>query len=209
MKLQSICLLTTALIATVSAATELQVTVVDGPTECDESKRVSVGKAVSIHYTGFIDHSSETGDLGSKFDSSHDKEEQLHFQIGTGHVIKGWDEGLIGLCVGASAMLVVPPHMGYGGRGAGDVIPGNATLKYKVDILWVQDSPASQNYFAKIDSDEDGKISFEEFEAYFEAQGIDGIPEGAWEEEDKDGDGFISFDEFSGPKIDHASQDEL
>ena len=69
-----------------------------------------------MHYTGSIDESSATGDKGSKFDSSRDRGSTFDFRLGGGQVIRGWDEGLIGLCKGAKATLIIPPEMGYGAR---------------------------------------------------------------------------------------------
>jgi FKBP-type peptidyl-prolyl cis-trans isomerase len=88
-----------------------------------------------MHYTGTIDESSETGEKGSKFDSSRDRGSTFDFQIGVGQVIKGWDEGIVGLCVGAKAKLIIPPEMGYGAQGAGGVIPGGATLNFDVEVV--------------------------------------------------------------------------
>ncbi len=108
-------LLLTALVSATSAA-EVKVDVYEGPTECEGSDKVTAGNYLSMHYTGTIDESSETGEKGKKFDSSRDRDQTFDFQIGQGSVIKGWDEGLVGLCKGAKAKLVIPPDMGYGGK---------------------------------------------------------------------------------------------
>lgn len=153
-----------------------------------------------MHYTGTIDESSETGEKGSKFDSSRDRGQTFDFQIGQGRVIKGWDEGIIGLCKGAKATLIIPPDMGYGASGAGDVIPGGATLKFDIEVVDIKDGPPPPpNYFSMIDTDSNGFLDKAEIDAYFEKMGR-AVPDGLWENEDKDGDGKISWDEFSGPK---------
>ena len=196
----SACILATTLVATASAA-ELSVTVTDGPKECDDSEKVAPGYFLSMHYTGTIDESSETGEKGSKFDSSRDRQQTFDFQIGVGQVIRGWDEGIIGLCKGARATLVIPPEYGYGPQGVGGAIPGGATLNFDVEVVdFMTEPPPPPNYFKMIDINEDGKISKEEMLAFFAAQGREEIPDGLWENEDKNGDGFVSWEEFGGPK---------
>ena len=138
----------------VLSATELKVEVYDGPKECNDSEKVKSGQFLSMHYTGTIDESSETGEKGKKFDSSRDRGDTFDFQIGQGSVIKGWDQGIIGLCKGAKANLVIPPDMGYGASGAGADIPGGATLKFDVEVVDISDkAPPGPNYFAMIDTD--------------------------------------------------------
>ena len=117
-----------ALAAPALAATELSVKVYEGPTECADADKVKSGDYLEMHYTGTIDESSETGEKGKKFDSSRDRGQTFDFQIGAGRVIKGWDEGIVGLCKGAKATLVIPAKMGYGASGAGGDIPGGATV---------------------------------------------------------------------------------
>ncbi|MGE8396143.1 MAG: FKBP-type peptidyl-prolyl cis-trans isomerase [Comamonas sp.] len=92
------------------------------------------GKRVTVHYTGWL---YKDGVQGAKFDSSKDRNDPFVFQLGAGMVIKGWDKGVEGMKVGGKRTLIIPPEMGYGARGAGGVIPGNATLKFDVELLAV------------------------------------------------------------------------
>ncbi len=88
------------------------------------------GQTVEVHYTGWLTD-------GTKFDSSHDRDQTFRFKLGAGEVISGWDQGVAGMKVGGCRKLTIPPEMGYGERGAGGVIPPNATLIFKVELISV------------------------------------------------------------------------
>ena len=92
------------------------------------------GQHVSVHYTGWL---YNDGVKGTKFDSSKDRGDPFSFALGAGQVIRGWDEGVQGMRVGGTRVLVIPAPLGYGARGAGGVIPPNATLMFEVELLGV------------------------------------------------------------------------
>ena len=100
-----------------------EITVGDGPL-------AEAAKQVTVHYTGWLTD-------GSKFDSSKDRNDPFVFPLGARHVIAGWDEGVQGMKVGGTRKLTIPPQLGYGARGAGGVIPPNATLVFEVELLGV------------------------------------------------------------------------
>ena len=93
------------------------------------------GQTCVMHYTGWL---YQDGKKGAKFDSSVDRGQPFEFPIGTGRVIKGWDEGVASMKVGGKRTLIIPPELGYGARGAGGVIPPNATLIFEVELLGVK-----------------------------------------------------------------------
>ncbi len=93
-------------------------------------QEAAAGQHVSVHYTGWLTD-------GTKFDSSVDRGTPFQFPLGAGRVIRGWDEGVQGMRVGGKRKLTIPPEMGYGARGAGAVIPPNATLVFEVELLGV------------------------------------------------------------------------
>ncbi len=95
----------------------------------------SSGQHVNVHYTGWLHEPTAANGRGKKFDSSKDRGQPFSFALGAGQVIGGWDEGVQGMKVGGTRVLLIPPGLGYGARGAGGVIPPNATLVFEVDLL--------------------------------------------------------------------------
>ncbi len=93
-----------------------------------EGEPAEAGKTVAVHYTGWLTD-------GTKFDSSKDRGDPFRFPLGGNRVIRGWDEGVQGMQVGGTRKLTIPPELGYGARGAGGVIPPNATLVFEVELL--------------------------------------------------------------------------
>jgi len=173
------------------------------------------GDLLEMHYTGTLED-------GKKFDSSRDRAEPFKFQIGVGQVIKGWEEGVLGMMVGEQRRLIVPPALGYGDQGAGDIIPGGATLYFDVELMGIEDGPTPVNVFKQIDLNEDNALTREEISGYLKQQvetmqaaggeqgeearkmleDQDKLVEEIFAHEDKDKDGVISHEEFSGPKHD-------
>jgi FKBP-type peptidyl-prolyl cis-trans isomerase FkpA len=96
-----------------------------------EGNEAQAGQKVSVHYTGWLTN-------GNKFDSSVDRDEPFDFSLGRGQVIRGWDEGVAGMKIGGKRKLTIPPELGYGSRGAGGVIPPDATLVFDVELLAVR-----------------------------------------------------------------------
>jgi FKBP-type peptidyl-prolyl cis-trans isomerase FkpA len=99
-----------------------------------EGATASAGQRVTVHYTGWL---WRDGAKGGQFDSSKDRKDPFDFHLGAGQVIRGWDEGVQGMKVGGTRVLIIPPQLGYGARGAGGVIPPNATLMFEVELLSV------------------------------------------------------------------------
>ncbi len=98
-----------------------------------EGAVAAAGDHVSVHYTGWLQNAD--GSAGKKFDSSKDRNDPFNFPLGAGNVIQGWDEGVQGMKVGGTRQLIIPSSLGYGARGAGGVIPPNATLIFEVELL--------------------------------------------------------------------------
>ena len=135
--MRAVALLTAALAAADARACEgnnlapdkpLHIAVVSKPTS-DCARASKPGDRLKMHYTGTLYSSCK------KFDSSRDRGEPFEFSLGAGEVIRGWDEGLRGMCVGEQRKLTIPSDLGYGASGAGDDIPGGATLQFDVDLL--------------------------------------------------------------------------
>jgi FKBP-type peptidyl-prolyl cis-trans isomerase len=103
-------------------------------THVGEGEEAKANQEVSVHYTGWL---YADGVQGAKFDSSVDRNSPFEFHLGAGMVIKGWDEGVQGMKIGGKRTLIIPPELGYGARGAGGVIPPNATLQFDVELLAV------------------------------------------------------------------------
>jgi len=121
--------------ASSGASAGKEVTMADGLKFTDDQvgtgAEATSGKTATVHYTGWLTD-------GTKFDSSKDHGQPFSFPVGGGRVIKGWDEGVVGMKVGGKRTLTIPPELGYGSRGAGGVIPPNATLKFEVELLDVK-----------------------------------------------------------------------
>jgi FKBP-type peptidyl-prolyl cis-trans isomerase FkpA len=103
-----------------------------------EGREAEPGFNITVHYTGWLYDPSQADGHGKKFDSSLDRGEPFVFFLGGGQVIQGWDEGFAGMKVGGKRTLIIPPEMGYGTRGAGGVIPPNATLIFDVELLGIK-----------------------------------------------------------------------
>ncbi len=100
-----------------------------------DGREAEKGLTVTVHYTGWL---YENGEKTTKFDSSVDRREPFNFVLGVGQVIKGWDSGVSGMQVGGSRTIIIPSSMGYGSRGAGDVIPPNSDLIFEVELVEIQ-----------------------------------------------------------------------
>ena len=96
-----------------------------------DGREAKSGDTVDVHYTGWLEN-------GTKFDSSRDRGKPFSFHLGAGQVIRGWDEGVAGMKIGGKRKLIIPADLGYGARGAGGVIPPNATLIFEVELLGVR-----------------------------------------------------------------------
>jgi FKBP-type peptidyl-prolyl cis-trans isomerase len=127
------------LLGRVDAATNQMIEMPNGlkytDTKTGDGATATPGSKVSVHYTGWL---YNNGAKGAKFDSSVDRGQPFQFTLGARQVIAGWDEGVAGMKVGGKRTLIIPPELGYGARGAGGVIPPNATLMFDVELLGVQ-----------------------------------------------------------------------
>ena len=101
-------------------------------------RQAEKGLAVTVHYTGWLYDPNQKDGKGKKFDSSLDRNDPFVFNLGGGQVIRGWDDGVDGMKIHGKRTLIIPPDMGYGSRGAGSVIPPNATLIFDVELLGVK-----------------------------------------------------------------------
>ncbi|KAF8069595.1 FKBP15 [Scenedesmus sp. PABB004] len=110
--------------------TQLQIGVKFKPKSCP--RKAKPGDTVHVHYTGKLTD-------GTKFDSSLDRNDPIVFELGAGRVIKGWDQGISGMCVGEKRKLKIPPHLGYGESGAPPTIPGGATLIFDTELVKIDD----------------------------------------------------------------------
>jgi FK506-binding protein 14 len=195
----------------VAGEDEVKIEVLHKPDDCEEKSKN--GQMLTMHYKG-------TFEDGKQFDSSHDRNQPFTFQIGVGQVVKGWDKGLLDMCVGEKRRLTVPPSLGYGEQGAGEVIPPGATLVFETELLKIETAPPVVNVFKEIDADGDSQLSRDEVSGYLKKQmesmksdpqddelkkameDHDKLVEEIFQHEDQDKNGFISHDEFSGPKHD-------
>lgn len=117
------------------AAAAVVTELVKKDTKEGNGKLAEKGKAVSVHYTGWLYDPAAPEQKGKKFDSSHDRKIPFGFILGAGRVIKGWEEGVVGMKEGGQRTLIIPASMGYGDKGAGGVIPPGATLLFEVELL--------------------------------------------------------------------------
>lgn len=203
----------------------LSVKVFEGPSadggSCPSSEdTITEGDYAKIHYTVFIDESSEVGEPGKQYESTLTDGNPIGVTLGHAEVIPGWDEGLVGLCKGDKVTLVVPPHLAYGDKGTGDDpddIPGGATIRFDIEIVSVMEGPSEEEddeeamaMFDNADTDKDGKLSRPEFDAMFAAQigevsdaeemaAIQEQLQKFWDSQDDDKDGYLSLEEFLAP----------
>ena len=120
------------------SATDLEVTIVEGPKGCSKEDEVLKGKEISVNFNATIDESSETGEKGLFIDSTYRGSGLFNFTIGVGEVMPGWDEGMLYLCEGAKAILVIPPELAYKDVGDGYSIPPGATLRFEIGELFMK-----------------------------------------------------------------------
>lgn len=119
-----------ALVFAVEPPSELLTETTHSPEKCEQ--KAQSGDRVKVHYTGTL------FSTGEKFDSSHDRHQPLDFKLGVGQVIKGWDQGIQGMCINEKRTLTIPSRMAYGSRGAGKAIPPNAALVFDVELVGLE-----------------------------------------------------------------------
>lgn len=124
-------------VAAPAATTSNSVGFIKNDTRLGTGALATAGSHVTVHYTGWLYDATAPQHKGLKFDSSRDRNQPFDFPLGDGQVIKGWDQGFDGMKVGGQRTLIIPASMGYGARGAGGVIPPNATLIFDVELLRV------------------------------------------------------------------------
>ncbi|WP_292968252.1 FKBP-type peptidyl-prolyl cis-trans isomerase [Nitrosomonas sp.] len=107
-------------------------------TQVGTGEEADIGKTAKVHYTGWLYDAAAEGHKGRKFDSSYDRGDTFAFMLGAGRVIKGWDQGVLGMKVGGKRTLVIPSSMAYGPQGAGRVIPPNAALVFDVELIGLE-----------------------------------------------------------------------
>lgn len=184
---------------------KVEINVYEGPKDCAEKDKIACEKYVALHYRAKIDDSSDAGEPGKEFDTSHERGEPTWVRVCMGEIIQGWDEGLVGICKGAKVEFIIPPELALGANANGHKgVPPGATLNYDCEILSVRDEEPedNSNVWAQLDTNKDNKLTHAEVLAYFKAQGQDEVPEAVFQNEDKDQDGIITWEEFGGPKGD-------
>jgi FKBP-type peptidyl-prolyl cis-trans isomerase FkpA len=129
----SIMLIALGMLSGIAFADDPQFQKID--TKVGTGEEAEIGKTVNVHYTGWLYDENAPDKKGKKFDSSLDRKEHFSFMLGAGRVIKGWDQGVTGMKVGGQRTLIIPPAMAYGARGAGNIIPPNATLIFDVELI--------------------------------------------------------------------------
>merc|ERR1719204_227035 len=135
--------------------------------ECEKADTAQKFDEVAMHYTGWVAKGDNLDEKGKKFDSSRDRDSFFDVPIEKGRVIKGWDKGLVGMCVGSQRRLIIPPDMGYGDRGAGADIPGGATLIFDVELMGIpKPRHKKKRYYGKVQQ------TLEEYEASKDAAGF-------------------------------------